>query len=155
MISPFLVWFLIGVGFLIAELQMPGFILIFFTAGCWVTAVAAWLTDITITWQIVLSIVSSLVLLVTLRKFGIKTFKGEKISSVDEAMADAKIGKTAVVTRDEKEQVDMIVEQCGLQHIEYKILFSGRCFKQRGAHYAQSRIKTEDVSIQHEMAANG
>lgn len=99
MISPFFIWFLIGVGFLIAELQMPGFILIFFTAGCWITAVATWLTDIPITWQIVLSIVSSLVLLMTLRKFGIKTFKGEKIASVDEAMADAKIGKTAVVTR--------------------------------------------------------
>ncbi|MBI9087346.1 MAG: NfeD family protein [Desulfobacterales bacterium] len=99
MISPFLVWFLIGVGFLIAELQAPGFILIFFTAGCWITSVVAWLTDISITWQIVLSIVSSLVLLVALRKFGIKTFKGDKISSVDEAMADAKIGKTALVTR--------------------------------------------------------
>ncbi len=52
-------------------------------------------------------------------------------------------------------QVDMIVEQCGLQNIEYNILFSGRCFKQRGAHYAEFRKKTEPVSIQHEMAANG
>jgi DNA-binding Lrp family transcriptional regulator len=52
-------------------------------------------------------------------------------------------------------QVDMIVQQCGLQHIEYNILFSGRCFKQRGAHYAQSRKKAEPVSIQHEMTANG
>ena len=100
MISPFLIWFLIGTGFLFAELQASGFILIFFTAGCWITSVVVWLTDISVTWQIILSIVSSLVLLVALRKYSIKTFKGDKISSVDEAMADAKIGKIAVVTRD-------------------------------------------------------
>jgi len=33
------------------------------------------------------------------------------------------------------EKVNFIVEQCGLQDIAYDILFSGRRFKQRGAHY--------------------
>ena len=35
------------------------------------------------------------------------------------------------------EQVGFIVEQCGLHDIEHEILFSKRCFKQRGASYAQ------------------
>jgi len=35
------------------------------------------------------------------------------------------------------EQVNMIIEQCGLQDIARDILFSGRCYKQRGAHYIQ------------------
>ncbi len=33
------------------------------------------------------------------------------------------------------EQVRFIVEQCGLHGIDHKILFSNRCFKQRGASY--------------------
>lgn len=33
------------------------------------------------------------------------------------------------------EQVETIVEQCGLQDIDHEILFSQRCFKQRGASY--------------------
>ena len=33
------------------------------------------------------------------------------------------------------EQVDFMVEQCGLADIDHEILFSKRCFKQRGASY--------------------
>ena len=35
------------------------------------------------------------------------------------------------------EQVDFIVQQCGLHDIDHQILFSKRCFKQRGAAYRQ------------------
>ncbi len=35
------------------------------------------------------------------------------------------------------DQVEHIVQQCGLQDIERQILFSPRCFKQRGAAYRQ------------------
>ena len=41
-------------------------------------------------------------------------------------------------------QVNYIVEQCGLQSIVYEILFSGRCFKQRGAKYAQQQFDKPD-----------
>jgi len=34
------------------------------------------------------------------------------------------------------EQVGFIVQQCGLHEIEHEILFSQRCFKQRGASYS-------------------
>ena len=36
------------------------------------------------------------------------------------------------------EQVAFIVDRCGLHGIEHEILFSRRCFKQRGARYARS-----------------
>ena len=36
------------------------------------------------------------------------------------------------------DQVANIVRQCGLQGIAHEILFSKRCFKQRGANYARS-----------------
>jgi membrane protein implicated in regulation of membrane protease activity len=94
-----LIWFLIGAALLIAELMLPGLILIFFAAGCWVTALASSLLEIDLTIQIVIFIISSLALLFTLRKFAVKTFKGETRDQTDDHYADAKIGKMAVVTK--------------------------------------------------------
>jgi DNA-binding Lrp family transcriptional regulator len=37
-------------------------------------------------------------------------------------------------------QLRQVVEQCGLRGIEYDVLFSGRCFKQRGAAYRRSAV---------------
>lgn len=94
-----LIWFLIGSGLLIAELMIPGLILIFFAAGCWVTALVTSLTEIDQTIQIVIFVISSLTLLFTLRKFALNTFKGETHDRTDDHYADAKIGKMAVVTK--------------------------------------------------------
>jgi len=98
-LSPSLLWFLAGVVFLIAELLIPGFILIFFTAGCWIVGVTVLLADIGLTAQIVVFTLSSLVLLFTLRKYSMKIFKGTTSDSVDDHYADSKIGKKAVVTK--------------------------------------------------------
>jgi len=98
-ISTQLTWFLVGVAFLIAELALPGFILIFFTAGCWIVAIVSWLVDIDLTVQIILFIVSSLTLLFTIRKYSMKVFSGKTRDSVDDKYIDAKIGKTAIVTK--------------------------------------------------------
>lgn len=99
-LSPSLIWFLAGVAFLIAELLIPGFILIFFTAGCWIAGLTAWLTEIQLTTQILIFIVSSLVLLFSLRKYSIKAFKGTTRDDVDDSYTDSKIGKTAIVTQE-------------------------------------------------------
>jgi membrane protein implicated in regulation of membrane protease activity len=69
--SPSLIWFLIGVVFLIAELLVPGFILIFFTAGSWIAALIILLINIELSIQILIFIVSSLILLFTLRKYSL------------------------------------------------------------------------------------
>jgi len=47
------------------------------------------------------------------------------------------------------EQVDLIVKQCGLQDIDHDILFSKRCFKQRGASY-QARLPATTQHALHE-----
>jgi len=98
-LSSSLIWFLVGVAFLIAELAVPGFILIFFTAGCWIAALAAWAFDLEITRQILIFVVSSLALLFTLRKYSLKIFKGKIRDEVDDHYMDSKIGKTAIVTQ--------------------------------------------------------
>ena len=98
-ISTPLIWFLVGVAFLIAELALPGFILIFFAAGCWIVALVSWLFGIDLTIQILIFMVSSLVLLFTLRKYSMKVFKGQTRDIIDDKYADSKIGKSAIVTK--------------------------------------------------------
>jgi membrane protein implicated in regulation of membrane protease activity len=98
-ISASLIWFLVGVLFLILELYLPGFILIFFTAGCWIAALAAWLLGVGLRTQIIIFIVSSLILLITLRKYSLKTFKGTTRGDVDDQYAESKIGKTGIVSK--------------------------------------------------------
>ena len=98
-LSPALLWFLVGVVFLIAELVVPGFILIFFTAGCWIAALAAWLFDAGLTTQIVIFVVSSLILLFALRKYSLKTFRGTTREDIDDNYSESKIGRTALVTK--------------------------------------------------------
>jgi membrane protein implicated in regulation of membrane protease activity len=99
MLSPALIWFLIGVAFLVSELMVPGFILIFFAAGSWITALLTWQLAVDLTFQITIFVISSLVLLFALRKIGLKTFQGETRENTDERMNDVKIGKNAVVTK--------------------------------------------------------
>ena len=36
-----------------------------------------------------------------------------------------------------RQQVELIIQQCNLGDVDYDILFSKRCFKQRGAHYSR------------------
>jgi len=98
-LSTHLIWFLVGVAFLIAEIIMPGFILIFFTAGCWISALVVWLFDIGLTNQILIFLVASLTLLFTLRKYSLKIFRGKTHDDIDDHYTDSKIGKTAIVTK--------------------------------------------------------
>ncbi len=51
------------------------------------------------------------------------------------------------------EQVKFIIEQCGLHDVDHRILFSRRCFKQRGASY--SRRRSGDVDTERGTVING
>lgn len=94
-----LIWFFVGVAFLVVEMLLPGFILIFFTGGSWLVALLLLFLDISTTAQIAVFLVVSLILLFTLRKYSIKTFKGNTAEEVDDRYAESKIGKTATVTQ--------------------------------------------------------
>ena len=97
--SPSIIWFFVGVALLIAELFLPGFILIFFTAGAWIAGLTVWIMDIELSIQLVVFLFSSLALLFCLRKYCIKTFKGTTQDDLDDRYADSKIGKTAIATQ--------------------------------------------------------
>lgn len=97
-ISLYLIWFLIGIAFLIAEMMVPGFILVFFAGGSWIVAVTVFfLEDLNLTTQVAIFIVSSLVLLFSLRRYGLKTFQGKSKGGIDDEFSQ--VGQKAQVTK--------------------------------------------------------
>ena len=79
MFSHELIWFLVGLALVILEFQLPGVILIFFGVGAWITALTTWFgwTE-GLTLQFWVFAVSSVLLLVSLRRFIKGRFHGHE-----------------------------------------------------------------------------
>ena len=91
-----LVWFIVGIVFLFAELVMPGFVIFFFGIGALVTALLAFFFNInSVIIQLLIFIGTSILSLVILRRSFSQLFKG-KISNEKE-VSDEFIGKRAKV----------------------------------------------------------
>ena len=65
--APF-VWFLIGIGFAILELIIPGLILIFFAFGAFVVSLIGLVVDISVAVQIIIFVAVSITSLLLFRK---------------------------------------------------------------------------------------
>jgi membrane protein implicated in regulation of membrane protease activity len=97
-----LLWFLLGLIFLVAELAVPGFIIIFFGIGAWVTALCAGLGLLeSFNAQLLVFLTSSALSLLVFRKKGKKYFEG-KVSGVLEPGQDLDDirGQKAIVVAD-------------------------------------------------------
>lgn len=87
-LDPALYWLIIGIMLFFLELALPGFVLFFFGLGALVTALAAWLTPISIAGQLGLFIVASLVSLFSLRNVIQKRLLSEPIEEEAVAMEE-------------------------------------------------------------------
>ncbi len=98
-IDPELAWFLVGLVLLLAELVTPGFVVIFFGIGAWVTALFVAL-DVTPTFdaQLITFMAASVVSLLFFRKKGKELFEGRKSGGygADDSI-DSIVGEKAVV----------------------------------------------------------
>ena len=81
--SIYLIWFLIGVGFLIAEFIMPTFIMFFFAIGAIIVSVVSACFNLSINSQIMLFALSSVISLVLLRNYMKNIFKGNESKGED------------------------------------------------------------------------
>lgn len=91
-----LVWFIIGIFFLLAEIIMPGFIVFFFGVGGLVTALITYFFNVeSVFVQISIFILSSILCLVFLRNVFTQLFKGKVSGQKD--LKDEFIGKRAKV----------------------------------------------------------
>jgi membrane protein implicated in regulation of membrane protease activity len=98
--EPQYLWLLGGVLLMILEFALPGFVVFFFGAGAIIVGVICWVWAISFNWQLVIFIVSSLVMLVTLRKWVKGIFVG--YTSSQQAMGELSkefIGQRVTVVR--------------------------------------------------------
>ncbi|MGV3589831.1 MAG: NfeD family protein [Adhaeribacter sp.] len=70
--NPAILWFIVGLAFLLAELALPGLVILFFGVGAWLTALACLLFDFGFNGQLSIFIISSLISLALLRRFLVK-----------------------------------------------------------------------------------
>lgn len=96
----FLIWVVIAIIFVVAEVATFGFVLIFFGFGALIAGLCAWIFGVGLLWQLVIFIAASLVSLIFLRKIGIKTFRGQENKEVVDDYHASIIGRTAVVTEE-------------------------------------------------------
>jgi membrane protein implicated in regulation of membrane protease activity len=85
--KPELFWFLVGLGFFLAELIIPGFFIFFFGLGAWITAFVCLIGEPGTNLQILIFAVSSVASLIGLRRIMKKKFfynKGGNQVDVDD-----------------------------------------------------------------------
>lgn len=97
-LKPELIWFLVGMVLLILELIVPGLIIAFFGIGACLVALVCLITDISLNAQLIIFIVSSVLLLLCLRRWlrGIFMGHSESKQNLSEDIQDF-LGRRAVV----------------------------------------------------------
>ncbi len=88
-ISPVLAWFLVGIACYVVELALPGFIIFFFGIGAWCVAVVLAITDVSLTWQLIIFLAGSLVTLGLLRSRLRSIFSGGALEQDDSVNVDS------------------------------------------------------------------
>ncbi len=97
-IDPELAWFLVGLLLLLAELVTPGFVVIFFGIGAWITALLVALGILpTFNGQLLTFMLASVATLVLFRQKGKALFEGRRAGGygANEAL-DSVVGERAV-----------------------------------------------------------
>ncbi len=98
-LSAKVLWFIIGMVLMLAELLLPGLIVFFFGAGAWVTAICLFFFDIGINTQLAIFLLSSVFFLVTLRRL-IRRKYSESKTGESARLEDEYIGKVATALED-------------------------------------------------------
>lgn len=91
-------WAVAGIILMICEFAVPGLVLFFFGLGALITALLAWLLPITLTGQVVIFAVASLVSLFGLRRLLRTVFTGGTSANVPDALSETLAGEEGVVT---------------------------------------------------------
>jgi inner membrane protein len=98
--SPWLIWFLTGIAIMVAELAVPGFVIIFFGLGCLGAAAVAAIAPAAYSTQLVAFLIVSLTSLVTLRKMAMRIFVGRSEVSKNDETGNVSIGTRIKIDQD-------------------------------------------------------
>ena len=97
--KPWVIWFLIGLVFMLMEFILPGLIVLFFGIGAWITALCTVLFDLNLNAQLIVFIATSILSLLFLRKYFKRIFVGKEEKAVDEILEEF-VGKTVIAEVD-------------------------------------------------------
>ena len=95
-VSPALAWFLVGIACYVIELVLPGFILFFFGIGAWCVSLVVLMTDVSLSTQLLVFLICSLVTLGLLRSWLRSVFLGGARSEDDSVTMD-QVAATGIV----------------------------------------------------------
>lgn len=99
LLTPPIIWFLIGLVLLLLELAVPGLVLIFFGIGAWIVALCLVFFDMGLTAQLLIFVASSILGLIFLRRLLKDRFFSEK-ESEEVSLEEEFIGKIAIAETD-------------------------------------------------------
>lgn len=91
--QPAVIWFIIGFIFFLLEFVVPGLILFFFAVGAWIVAILTLFFDLSINFQLIIFVISSVLTILLLRKWVKKIIYGNNPSR--ELLEDEFLGKIA------------------------------------------------------------
>ncbi len=97
--SPVLLWFLVGIVFFVIELALPGFIIFFFGLGAWCTSLVVYFFDLSLSGQLMVFLIASLVTLFLLRSRLRGVFTGDS-QQEDDSISVEPLATTGVVIED-------------------------------------------------------
>ncbi|MDA8126136.1 MAG: NfeD family protein [Deltaproteobacteria bacterium] len=98
-VLPWLLWFLAGIAIMLAELAVPGFVILFFGVGCWGAAVVAVFAPESYSVQVAVFLTVAVISLITLRKVAMRVFVGR--SEGPDTDDEGNVPKGARVTLEE------------------------------------------------------
>lgn len=102
-LKPSVIWFAVGFILLLLEFANPGVIILFFGIGAWLVAILCLFLDLSINLQLIIFMLSSLIFLVSLRRWFKALFQGrDESDSPSEDVLSGFVGKKAVVTKEIK-----------------------------------------------------
>jgi inner membrane protein len=97
--KPELFWFILGLGFFLMELIIPGFFIFFFGLGAWITALICIIAEPSINLQIIIFAITSVLSLVGLRRIIQKKFFYSR-SNESAEVEDEFTGKEGIAVTD-------------------------------------------------------
>lgn len=99
MFSPAFWWVMVGIGLMLCEFVMPGLILFFFGIGALLTALLVWLFPMSLTLQLVVFTVASLMALFGLRRLLKPVFMGKETDVSTDSFSEGMVGQEAKVSK--------------------------------------------------------
>jgi len=98
--NPVLIWFAIGFVFIMLEFLIPGVFVLFFGLGAWLVALVCLFYTPPLNAQLLIFLVSSIILLVVLRRYLKHLFNRSSGSDDFQTLEDEFTGQTAIVSED-------------------------------------------------------